>query len=169
MEPPVREGGRVPLAPLLAGIALSATPASLPAASAPAITEASSPAVVPARQVISWRWTDGSLSTERTFAKRKYHTVARIPKVDVKVYPAFPPWKAKLLFWVNGAWVPRQQVRSDDGGHMLMSFDPIGPTGTWENITWIVRIRLMDVSQARSAVAAPSQVREIVLTVHYVK
>ena len=159
----------MPLAPLLAGIALAIPPPSVPAPSEPAITEASSPAVVPARQVISWRWTDGSRSTERTFAKAKYHTVARIPKFQVKVYPAYPLWKARLLFWVNGAWVPRQQARSGPDGRMQLSFDPIGPTGTWEDITWIVRIRLMDVSQARSAVAAPSQVREIVLTVHYVK
>ena len=122
---------------------------------------------MPARQVISWRWTDGSRATERTFAKSRYHSVARIPKVDVKVYPAYPLWKAKLLFWVNGAWVPRQEVRSDAHGHMLLALDPIGPTGTWDDITWIVRIRLKDVSAARSVSSVPAQVREIVLTVHY--
>lgn len=156
------------LAPLLATAVMATppTPARVSAQSTEAVSSA--PAAAPARQVMSWRWTDGSKSTERTFAKSKYHTVGRIPKFEVKIYPAYPPWKARLLFWVNGEWVARQQVRSDADGRMRMSFDPIGPTGTWEDVTWIVRVRLKDISVTRSATAGvPAQVEEILLKVRY--
>lgn len=154
------------LTPLVAVAALASAPMVAPAP----VAIASRPAAVPARQVYSWRWTDGSKSTERTFAKSKYHTVARIPKFEVTVYPAYPPWRARLLFWVNGAWVPRQQVRTDPDGRMQLSFDPIGPSGTWEDITWIVRVRLQDISVSRwSASAMPAQTQEILLKVRYVR
>ena len=156
------------VAPLLATAVVATAPA-LGVHSAPS-TEAlsSAPAAMPARQVMSWRWTDGSKATERTFARSKYHSVTRIPKFQVSIYPAYPPWEARLLFWVNGEWVARQQVRSDAKGRMQLSFDPIGPTGKWEDVTWIVRVRLTDISVTRSRVTGvPAQVEEILLKVRY--
>jgi len=135
-------------------------PSTMPAAVSAA------PAAVPARQVFTWRWTDGSKATERTFRKSKYGTVDKIPKFEVKVYPAYPPWKAKLLFWVNGEWISRQTQRSDSRGRMQMNFDPRGPDGIWEDVTWIVRIRLKDISTTRTVPTAA--VEEIRLTVRYV-
>lgn len=153
---------------LLAATVLAPAPTGVPAAtSSPAVTW-SLPAAVPGRQIYSWRWTDGSKATERTFVKSRYHSVARIPKFEVRIRPAYPPWRARLLFWVNGAWMPRQQVRSNPEGRMRLSFDPIGPTGSWEDVTWIVRVRLTDISMSRSTGGAvPAQAEEILLTVHY--
>ena len=120
-------------------------------------------------QDFTWRWTDGSKATERTFAESKYPTVKAIPKFEVRVHPARPPWTARLLFWVNGEWVPRQIKSSDSRGRMRCTFLPIGPDGKWEDVTWIVRIRLRPVYTNRSPVAAPSiKVRELLLTIHFV-
>lgn len=126
------------------------------------------PATAPARQVFTWRWTDGSKKTERVFSKSRYGTVDEIPKFEVKVYPAYPPWRAKLLFWVNGQWVSRQTQRSDTQGRMQMYFDPRGPDGRWETVTWIVRIRIKDISTTRQ-VNVRSAVEELRLTVRYVR
>ena len=139
--------------------------AGAPEESVGPITVSATPAAVPARQVFTWRWTDGSKATERVFRKSKYGTVDNIPKFEVKVYPAYPPWKAKLLFWVNGEWITRQTQRSDDRGRMRMYFDPRGPEGTWEDVTWIVRIRLKDISTTRTVVT--QGVEEIRLKVRY--
>ena len=112
---------------------------------------------------------DSGGTSERIVRKSTYGTIDKIPKVAVKVYPAYPPWKAKLLFWVNGDWVTRQTQRSDSSGRMLMSFDPRGPEGTWENVTWIVRIKLKDISTTRSVPVTPRQPNaEVRLTVRYV-
>ena len=170
MEAASFPGGDMLLMPILAATVMSGVPATTQMAPPAVTSTVSQPVAVPARQVYSWRWTDGSKSTERTFRKAKYGTVDRIPKVEVRVYPAYPPWKAKLLFWVNGEWVSRQQVRTDPRGRVQLSFDPIGPTGKWEDVTWIVRIRLRDISLSRSTAAAvPAQEGEIALTVHYRK
>lgn len=158
----------MPLVPLLAGVALAASPMTAPVPSLTSTSAVASPSAMPARQVMSWRWTDGSKSTERIFSKANYHTPERIPRFEVRVYPAYPPWKARLLFWVNGAWIPRDAIRSDPDGRMQLSFDPIGPTGSWEDVTWIVRVRLKDISQSRSARSTRAAVKEIVLTVRYV-
>lgn len=154
---------------LAAAVGLAA-PATLPPVPArPAGVVTAEPAAIPARQVFTWRWTDGSKATERIFRKSTYGTIDKIPKVAVKVYPAYPPWKAKLLFWVNGDWVTRQTQRSDSSGRMFMSFDPRGPAGTWENVTWIVRIKLKDISTTRSVPVTPRQANaEVRLTVRYV-
>ena len=136
-----------------------------PAESVRPIAVSATPAAVPARQVFTWRWTDGSKATERTFRKSRYGSVDKIPKFQVKVYPAYPPWKAKLLFWVNGEWISRQTQRSDNKGCMEMNFDPRGPDGTWEDVTWIVRIRLKDISTTRTVVT--QGVEEIRLKVRY--
>lgn len=139
--------------------------AGAPPESVGPIAVSAAPAAVPARQVFTWRWTDGSKATERVFRESKYGTIDNIPKFEVKVYPAYPPWKAKLLFWVNGEWITRQTQRSDDRGRMRMYFDPRGPEGTWEDVTWIVRIRLKDISTTRTVVT--QGVEEIRLKVRY--
>ena len=152
---------------LVAAAALATAP-SPAGVSTPAVSVAAAePLAVPARQVFTWRWTDGSRKTERTFRKSRYGTVGKIPKFEVKVYPAYPPWKAKLLFWVNGEWISRQTQRSDNRGRMQMYFDPRGPDGTWEDITWIVRIRLKDISTTRD-IAPRDAVEELRLTIRYV-
>ena len=143
--------------------------AGTPRASTAPTAMSATPASVPARQVFTWKWTDGSRKTERVFRKSLYGSVDKIPKFEVKVYPAYPPWNAKLLFWVNGTWVSRQTQRSDNQGRMRMTFDPRGPDGHWEDITWIVRIRLKDISTTRTASIAPrAAVEELRLTVRYV-
>ena len=159
----------MPLALMVAGAAvLAAAPATMPTSTSPAPPAISRPVAVPA-QDFTWQWTDGSKATERTFAESKYHTPKAIPKFEVKVRPASPPWTARLLFWVNGEWVPRQTERSDARGRMRCSFLPIGPDGEWEDVTWIVRIRMRPVSIRKPPAAAPGvQVRELLLTVHYV-
>ena len=168
MEAASFPGGDMLLMPIVTAAVLADVPPTTPPVASPVVSAASQPAAVPARQIYSWRWTDGSKSTERTFRKAKYGTVDRIPKVEVRVYPVYPPWRAKLLFWVNGSWVTRQKVRTDPDGRLQLSFDPIGPTGKWEEVTWIVRIRLKDISASRSTAAAvPAQEGEIQLTVHY--
>lgn len=154
----------MPLALMVAGAAvLAAAPATIPATS-PALR----PVAVPA-QDFTWQWTDGSKATERTFAKSKYHNPTAIPKFEVKVKPATPRWTARLLFWVNGEWVPRQTERSDARGRMRCTFLPNGPDGEWENVTWIVRIRMRPASTRQSPVTAPGvKVQDLLLTVHYV-
>lgn len=158
----------MPLALLVAGAAvLAAAPATSQLPHVPPAVPRT--ATARTRQDFTWRWTDGSKATERTFAESKYHTAEAIPKFEVKVRPATPPWTARLLFWVNGEWVPRQTQRSDSRGRMRCTFLPIGPDGEWEDVTWIVRIRMRPVSTRELPVAAPGvQVRELLLTVHYV-
>ena len=160
----------MPLALALATSAFLATvPFSVPD-SLPAVgSVVSRPAPTPTRQEFTWRWTDGSKATERTFHESKYHSAERIPKFQVTVKPPTPPWTARLLFWVNGEWAPRQVQRSDAQGKMKLEFLPIGPEGQWENVTWIVRIRLKPVStRQRAAIAPRVKVRELLLTIHYV-
>ena len=143
--------------------------AGAPGASTAPTGVSATPASVPARQVFTWKWTDGSRKTERVFRKSQYGSVDKIPKFEVRVYPAYPPWKAQLLFWVNGTWVTRQTQRSDNQGRMRMYFDPRGPDGNWEDITWIVRIRLKDISTTRTTSIAPrTTVEELRITVRYV-
>ena len=150
----------MPLVPILA-VALLGPPAADPVAG--------SPASLPSHQVFTWTWTDGSKATERTFAESKYHTPDKIPKFEVTVRPAEPRWTARLLFWVNGEWVPRQTKKSDTRGRMRCAFLPIGPDGQWEDVTWIVRIRLrVEPTRGVSVLAPRTKVRELLLTIHYV-
>ena len=160
----------MPLALALLGAAtLVATPAASPHDSSRTVHADARPLVASTHQQFTWRWTDGSKATERTFAQSKYVDPKRIPKFEVTVHPARPSWTARLLFWVNGEWVPRQTKRSDSRGRMRCAFLPIGPDGEWEDVTWIVRIRLRPVYTNRSPVAAPTiKVRELLLTIHYV-
>lgn len=156
---------------IVGGAMLAAAPMRATAAVPLAPPAASRHVAPPAHQRFTWRWTDGSRATERTFAEARYQTAAAIPKFEVKVHPASPPWTARLLFWVNGEWVPRQTERSDPRGRMRCVFLPIGPEGDWEDVTWIVRIRMRPVLPRRS-LSLPSsprvKVRELLLTIHYV-
>lgn len=152
---------------LVAAAALAT--ASLPSASAPPpVTAANAqPAAAPARQLFSWKWTDGSRKTERVFRKSRYGSINMIPKFVIKVYPAYPPWKATLQFWVNGRWVRLDEQRSDFEGKMYLSFDPRGASGVWEDVTWIVRVRLQDISTTRKD--ARQAVEELMITVRYTR
>lgn len=52
---------------------------------------------------------------------------------------------------------------------MRCAFLPIGPDGQWEDVTWIVRIRLrVEPTRGVSVLASRTKVRELLLTIHYV-
>jgi len=64
---------------LVAAAGLAAPAALPPAPARPAAVITAEPVATPARQVFTWRWTDGSKATERTFRKSTSGTIDKIP------------------------------------------------------------------------------------------
>lgn len=156
-----------PVAPTVGPALENSTPDATAPATAPGAI--SSPHTAPARQVFDWAWTDGSRATDRVFSKKKYGKVGNIPKFQLRMYPAYPPWRVKEYFWINGQWALQNVYRTDGRGRVSLTFDPRGPDGEWKDVTWIVRTRIIDISTTRSASPAPTtSITGPLLTVRYV-
>lgn len=125
----------------------SPLPATAPSVQAPtSMPSVRLPAAAPSLQTLTWKWSDGSKSTERVFKKSDYQgLVSNLPTLGLRVYPAYPVRRAKLQFWVNGRWRTDDLQRTDAQGRLSVRFDPSDPDGKWFDLTWIARIKMQQV------------------------